>query len=398
MNQFDYSAQSRSGTAISGTLESQDATEAMETLESMGLRNIDLQASNAPPARRLLGRDDFIFFNEQLASLANAGICLDEGLRQLGQDVHSSRLRGVLEAMARDIEQGRSLPDALEQHASQMPPLYARVVRAGLQNGHLPATLLNLSNHLRLVAETRRLLAEALAYPAVVLILALAVFGGVLMIVVPQFAETFEDFGMPLPALTSMMIALSRSVPRILIAGLILAAAFGLILVALRRSAAGRLWSEQVVLQIPLVGLLIRNSLQARFLRSMAFAIDAAVPLPEAVRLSGESTGSPNLIRDAERVAAQLDNGIHVDQACRRASLIPAMFGYFVGLQGDAAGLRDGLLQLAKSCEARAAHFQSLLRGWLAPLAVFVVGLFIGLLIFALFMPLVQLIQSVSGG
>jgi type IV pilus assembly protein PilC len=370
----------------------------MEQLESMGLRNIDLRVLKTPPAKRPLASGDFIFFNEQLASLANASICLDEGLRQLGQDVHSRRLRSVLAAMADDIEKGRSLPEALDRHASQMPPFYSRVVRAGVQSGQLPATLLNLSNHLRLVAETRRLLAEALTYPAIVLILAFGLFSGVIMFVVPQFAETFDDFGVRLPMLTTMMIALSQALPKILLVGLILLLALWLGLAGLGHSAAGLLWRERLVLRIPLVGMLIRNSLQARFLRSMAFAVDAAVPLPEAIRLSGESTGSPALMRDAERAAAQLEKGVPVEQSCQQARILPAMFGYFASLKGDAASLRDGLIQLAGACETRAAHSQSMLRGWTAPLAVIGVGIAIGLLIVALFMPLVQLVQSVSGG
>lgn len=398
MNHFQYSAQSKGGAAISGSFASQDATTAMQELDSMGLRNVDLQPMENPPVPRTLGSDDFIFFNEQLASLANAGICLDQGLRQLGKDVHSRSLRNVLEGMADEIEKGKSLPETLERHASQMPALYGRVVRAGIQNGHLPATLLNLSGHLRLTAETRRLLAEALTYPAVVLILAIGLFCGVLLLIVPQFAETFADFGVRLPALTIFMISLAHALPAILIVAFIILVIFALVLMAMRKSASGRLWYEHFVLRFPIVGALIRNSLQARFLRSMAFAVDAAVPLPEAMRLSGGATGSPTLMHDTDVVAGQIERGVHVEEACRRASLIPAMFGYFVGLKGDAANLRDGLLQLSKSCEARAAHSQSMLRGWLAPLAVFTVGMAIGLLILALFMPMVQLVQSVSGG
>jgi type II secretory pathway component PulF len=398
MNHFEYSAQSKGGAAITGIFESRNSADAMEELESMGLLNIDLRAVNSPPAQRSLGSDEFIFFNEQLASLANAGICLDEGLRQLGKDVRSGRLRNVLEAMANDIERGKSLPEALEGHASLMPPLYARVVRAGVQSGHLPATLLNLSSHLRLVAETRRLLAEALPYPATVLVLAIVLFCGIVMFVVPQFADIFNDFEVRLPPLTMMMIALSQALPRLLLAALLIALVLWFVLRLLRRSAGGRLWRERFILQTPIVGSLIRNSLQARFLRSMAFAIDAAVPLPEALRLSGGSTGSPTLMRDAEIVAAELEKAVPVEQACRRASLIPAMFGYFMALKGDSANLREGLIQLSKACEARAAHSQSMLRGWMAPMAVFVVGVAIGLLILALFMPLVGLVQSVSGG
>jgi|CXWL01.1.fsa_nt_gi type II secretory pathway component PulF len=398
MSHFEYTAQCKGGAAISGTLESADSVAATEQLIAMGLCNIDLRTANRPPLRRPLGSDDFIFFNEQLAALANAGICLDEGLRQLGKDVHSGRLRTVLEAMANDIERGQSLDEALERHAAQMPVLYSRVVRAGVKNGHLPATLLNLSHHLRLVAETKRLLAEALTYPAIVLILAIGVFCALLMFVVPHFAETFEDFGVRLPTLTVMMIAFSQVLPRLLIGGGVILLGVSLLLSVLRLSNGGRLWRERMILRVPILGSLIRNSLQARFLRAMAFAVDTAVPLPEAMRLSAGATGSPTLAGEAQRVALQVEQGVNLEDACRQTSLIPAMFGYFAGVKSDVGSLRDGLIQLSRACESRASHSQAMLRAWIAPLAVVVVGLAIGLLILALFMPLVQLIQCVSGG
>ncbi|MBI1826351.1 MAG: type II secretion system F family protein [Planctomycetes bacterium] len=397
MAHFEYSAQSKSGAAMSGTFEVADNAVAMEQLASMGLKNIELRAAKQAPMRRVLSRDDFIFFNEQLASLANAGICLDEGLRQLGRDVHSRRLQGVLQMIANEIEQGQSLPDAIEKHAPQVPALYAQVVRAGVANGQLSATLLNLSHHLRLVSETRRLLGEALMYPAIVLALALGVFCAVLLFVVPQFAETFAGFGVRLPWITTTMISLSHALPQLLVFAGIAVVALASSFLVLHRSMAGRLMCDRIVLRIPLLGAMIRNSLRARFLRAMAFAVDSGVPLPEAIRLSAGATGSLALSHEAWSVALAIENGADVGEACRGTRLVPAMFSYFVGGSPDLGILRDGLIQLSKAYESQAIHSQLLLRGWVAPAAIFGVGAVIGLLILALFLPLVQMVQSVSG-
>jgi type IV pilus assembly protein PilC len=278
-----------------------------------------------------------------------------------------------------------------------LPALYARVVRSGVETGQLPATLLNLSHHLRLVAETRRLLAEALTYPAIVLVLAVGVFCAVLLFVVPQFADAFTDFGVRLPGLTLATFALAQALPEILTVAAIVLVGGTILLPMLRLSATGRSLRERTILAIPLLGPMILHSLQARFLRAMAFAVDSRLTLPEAIRLSAGSTGSPALMQEAARVAGQVEQGGSLDQACRVTRLMPAMFGYFVAQNSDIPVLRDGLIQLSKSYDARAVHYQSLLRGWGAPLAIVAVSLVIGLIIIALFMPLVQLIQSVSG-
>ena len=397
MECFDYTAQCESGAAISGTLEMTDGEAAMKQLDLMGLCNIDLQRSKRPPVTRPLAADDFIFFNEQLASLAESGICLDVGLRQLGKDIRSPRLRNVLEALAVDLEQGQSLDDALEKHAGQMPGLYARVVRAGVASGQLPATLLNLSHHLRLVSETRRLMAEALTYPGIVLVLACGVMSAIIALVIPQFKEIFADFDVNLPALTLVVFGFADAAPALLMGVGVAVAVAVVLLLSLGTTPAGRAVKERIILGMPLVGSMICDSLRARFLRAMAFAVHGGMPLPEALRLSAGATASPGLVREAERIAAQVEGGRDLYDVSQNERLIPAMFGYLVRVRGDAHSLRHALVQLSKAYESRAMHGQSVLRGWVAPVAIVLVGLVIAVLILAMFLPLTSLIQSVSG-
>jgi len=397
MECFDYTAQCESGAAISGTLEVSDGEAAIKQLHSMGLRNIDLQRSTRAPSTRPLAADDFIFFNEQLASLSESGICLDVGLRQLGRDIRSPRLRAVIEAVATDLEHGQSLDDALEKHAGQMPGLYAHVVRAGLRSGHLPAVLLNLSHHLRLVSETRRMIAEALTYPIVVLVLACGVMAAVFAMVIPQFEGIFTEWGVMLPALTQGIVDLADAMPWILIIIVAVVVVGGVVLLSLGTTAGGRWTRERLVLAMPVVGPMIGDSLRARFLRAMAFAVDSGLPLPEALRLSAGASMSPGLMREADRIADKVEAGADLYDVSQRGKLIPAMFGYLVRVRGDTDALRHALIQLSKSYESRAVHAQSVLRGVIAPVAIVLVGIAIGVMILAMFLPMTQLIQSVSG-
>jgi len=247
------------------------------------------------------------------------------------------------------------------------------------------------------VAETRRLITEALTYPAIVLLLAFGLLCTVIMVVVPQFAEGIKDFGISLPGMTVAMMALADSMPEFLTGLGIAAVGIAILLIILRSTPHGRLVREHIMLAIPVFGPLIRNSLRARFLRAMAFAVDSGIPLPEAMRLSAGATASPLLSQEADRVASQVEGGRAIYEACQGARLIPEMFGYVVETGSNGGNLRDALVQLSKAYESHAAHSQSLLRGWLTPVAVVGVGMVIGMLILALFLPLVQLVQSVSG-
>jgi len=396
MMQFQYAAQCEGGATMSGVIEAPDEAEALNELTQMGLRQIQVDKAERPPIRRRIGADDFIFFNEQLASLADSGVCLDVGLRQLAKDIDSARLRRTISQMADDLERGLPLDQALTAHAAQLPGMYSRVVRAGVQSGQLGGTLLNLSNHLRLMSQTRRIIAQTVAYPAVVACVAFAIFCVVLWFVVPQFEQIFADFDTELPLLTQTLIAVSRELPTILtvvgcvvLAGIVLWAVTG-------RSSLGRSLRERLLLALPLLGRLYRDSVRARLLRAVAFSVNSGLPLPESLRLAADATGSRGAARDADRVATDVEAGRSAMEACRSTVLVPPMFGYVVQVSGDRDNVDHALTQLSQAYASRAVHSQSMIRAWLAPLSIITVGALIGILIVAMFLPLMHLIDSVS--
>ena len=401
MKPFDYTAQCDGGAAISGTIEAPDGDEALKHLVGMRLSNIDLREAKGWSRHRPIRGDDFIFFNEQLATLAASGTCLDVGLRQLGKDLQSSRLRRVLDEVAGEIEKGVPLDEAVSSRANRLPALYARVVKAGVATGKLSATLLNLSHHLRQMAETKRLMWEALAYPGVVLVMACGLVCTVLMFLIPQFEIIFTDFQssgfyVQTPALSTFIFDIARVFPSVLgWIGLVVAViAFGLL--AARFSRSGRLLQEQLLLKIPILGRAVRDSIRARFLRAMGFSVGSGIPLPEAVRLAADAAASPNLRRDAETLAKRVEQGQKAYEACRNLVIVPPMFGYVVEVNEDRNNLEHGLIELSKSYEMRAGHGQNLLRAWLAPLGIVLVGGLIGMCVLALFLPLISILQSVS--
>jgi len=381
---------------ISGVLEAADEAEAARQLEGMGLSDVEVTRTRARVGRPL-GAEDFLFFNEQLASLAHSGLCLDEGLRRLAQDIDSPRLRQTIESVAADLQGGQTLDQALEKHAALLPGRYARVVKAGIASGQLAPTLLNLSNHLRLMSQTRQLVTRTLAYPAVVLAAAVAIFLMVSWLVVPQFKQIFDEWGAELPALTKLFLAFSEAVPTLaLAAGVVVLAAAALWLVS-GWSAGGRAAREQLVMMVPLLGGLLRDSLRARFLRALAYGVSSGLPLPESIRLGSDATGSPWAARDAEAVARKVEAGAPSQAACVGSRLVPALVGYAVQVGGNQDDTQRALNRLAQTYAARAVQTQTILQTWLTPAAVLVLGLFIALLILALFTPMLQMIDSVSG-
>ena len=397
MAHFAYHAQCPNGSAISGVLEADDFDSAMGQLQELRLEGIQLAESKPPRAKRPIGGEDFIFFNEQLASLASAGICLDEGLRQMARDVESPGLRRVIDGIADDVQRGTPLDQAVANHEGRLPVFYSRVVRAGVESGQLPATLLNLSQHLRLQSDTRRIIVEALAYPLTAFAFAIAIVSLVMIYVVPKFEEIFLDFDTRLPAMTTLLIGIARAFPTLLVIGGGILLACVVTWFVLGVSPGGRRTRERIAMSVPLIGAVTRSSLIARFSRSLALTVSSGVPLPESLRLAAGATGSTTLDDDAETLALHVEQGQPVTAASDRLGLIPRMFGFVTEIAIARNSLPEAMAQLARAYDLRAAHSQAMLRGWLIPLAVVFIGVTIGFCVVSLFLPLIQLINSFSG-
>lgn len=395
---YEYRAVTRGGTLMAGRVEAPDHDRAMAELVGIGLEVRELNESSAPkPGKGGISSEDLIFFNEQLASLAEAGIALDDGLAQLARDVESPHLRRWIQGLVEDLRRGIALDEAIAARESGLPVLYSRVVKAGIETGELPATLLNLNQHLRFAGATRRIMWETLSYPLLVATLAVLIASFFFIMLVPQFEEIFADFDTRLPGLTLFMLYVSHlAVPVLLIAALALLA----IMVTwrlMRLSKSGRAVRESVLSNIPVIGRIHRASLIARFFRAVSTAIATGIPLPSALRLGAGATGSGPLISDADFLATEVEQGKSVFVANQSTSIIPPLFGFCVQTAAGRDALPQAIDKLAHSYESRAVHSQTMLRAILFPLMIIALGCFLGLCILAMFLPLVSLIQCMTG-
>lgn len=396
---FEYEGQTPGGTAIAGRIEAVEPERARQELARLQIDVRELRQAAEPHRQKAgLSEDDLIFFNEQLASLAEAGIALDEGLAQLARDLSSSRLRRWIEELVEDLRRGVPVDQAVGKREAGLPILYSRVIRAGIESGELPATLLNLNQHLRLSGDTRRVLWELTSYPVIVLVLALGVASFFYGFIVPHAKEIFVDFGTTLPAVTRLMIEIGDNYWIILLGIGAVLAGLALFWQLLRLSPPGLAFRESLILALPVIGRVHRASVVARFFRAVATSIATGIPLPQAMRLAGGATGSRLLGRDAEFLADEVEQGRSIFVANQSTALIPPLFGFCVQVAVGREALPVAIGQLARSYENRAMHTQAMLRVLLFPSLVILLGGFLGVGIVAMFLPLVSLINCVSGG
>lgn len=390
---FDYTGQLDSGATFQGTLEAQDQHTAELTLVGMGVRVTTLRPAQRTAYVAPLSLADFTFFNEQLTALTKTGIPLEQGLRQLAADVPSGKLKRLLLDLAADLTAGTPFEQALQRQQQRFPAGYAQVVAAGLETGDLAGTLYGLTTYLRLKGRVWRTLIDLLVYPLTVILLMLFVQSFVMRSVVPALRETILDMGTsinwtsydPLSpdeviaklGFAGLIFRLAQVWPFIE-AGIVLLLALGLIMVVFLSLPGMRRTREAVIRRLPGFSRVYWSSVLARFAHTSALAAYNAAPLPPLLTASGRASGSPALLSAAERVAAELERGVTLNDAVAHEPDVPHLWSCAVTIAAPRGDLPATLSELARTYELRAEDAVSTLRAVLGPLLFLVLAVLLG--------------------
>jgi type IV pilus assembly protein PilC len=397
MATFEYNALTSAGRLMKGTIEAGTHQEAGELLKQMQLSVNSVEEAKPKKPKTAIGRNEFVLFNQQLASITKAGIPLERGLRELAGDISSRSMRRLVDAIADELEAGVSIEQAFEKRQKHFPPLYGRILKAGVETGRLSEMLTSLNRHLEMSTQTRRIIFEAMAYPAVILVLASIILTGVFMFIIPQFGSALEEMtGGTLPVLTRMFLSMSQHVvPFWITVGLVIAAMFALFAM-LSTSAAGRRFKESLLLRMAVIGRVYHSSMLSRMAESMAIMVAAGSDMPVSLRLSSGSTGSEKLILESEALANQIEQGANILEAGQFCRMIPRLFLYSIQLGTQRNELQDNLYSLGQMYAEQARCGQARLQAVLLPIMLIGVGCFLAMTILAMFLPMISIITSLA--
>lgn len=398
MATFEYNALTTSGRLMKGMIEAGSRDEADEQLKQMQLAVNSIDKAKPEKPKTAIGRNEFLLFNQQLASITKAGIPLERGLRELANDVSSKSMRKLVNAISDELEAGVSIEQTFEKRQKHFPPLYGRILKAGVETGRLSEMLTSLNRHLEMATQTRRIIFEAISYPAVILVLAAIIITGVFLFIIPQFGTALTEMtsGDQLPVLTRSFLSMAQNVvPFWLTVGLVVAAIVG-VFALLSRSAAGRRFKESLLLGIPVIGRVYHSSLLSRMAEAMAIMVASGADMPVSLRLSAGATGSENLILESEVLAGQIEQGANLMEAGHFCRFIPGLFLYSIQLGAQRNELQDNLYSLGQMYADQARCGQARLQAALLPVMLICVGCFLALTILSMFAPMIQIITSLS--
>jgi type II secretory pathway component PulF len=398
MATFEYNALTSAGRLMKGTIEAGTRQEAGELLKQMELAVNSIEKAKAPKPRTAIGRNEFMLFNQQLASITKAGIPLERGLRELASDISSKSMRKLIDAIASELEAGTSIEEAFEKRQKRFPPLYGRILKAGVETGRLSEMLTSLNRHLELAHQTRRIIFEALSYPAVILALAAVILTAIFMIIIPQFGPILTEMtgGAELPVLTRLFLGVTEHIVPFWIGAGVLIAAIIVMVGILSSSPAGRRFKESLFLRVMVIGRVYHSSVLSRMAESMAMMVAAGCDMPACLRLGSGSTGSEKLLLESEMLASQIEQGANILEAGQFCRMIPRLFLYSIQLGTQRNELQDNLYSLGQMYSEQARCGQARLQAVLLPCMLIVVGGILAMAVLSMFLPMITIITSLS--
>jgi type IV pilus assembly protein PilC len=399
---FAWRGVDRNGDIQYGVLDAQSPEDVSDQLKRQRIRVTRIQRQfSLPnwlqfnPQSRVSARD-ITQFTRQLATLLHAGVPLLQAFDILSRSEGNAALKILILEIRAQVEGGAALNQALQQHTA-FDALYCNLVAVGELAGMLDTMLERLALHLEKSEALRATIRSALIYPSAVLAIAGLVLVLILVFVVPAFQNIFTSFGAELPWLTQVVIALSECLQRF---GLWLLVVIGLAAWGLKRQVLQRInWRRtlhRLLLRLPIAGPLTRHACTARWTRTLATLFAAGVPLTEALEAVQGVTGHLSFQAATQAIQAQLIQGQALSRALDSTeSLFPPMVVQMCAI-GEESGALDHMLEkTAEHYEREVDSTVARLSTLLEPFIMVVLGLLIGGLVMALYLPIFQLGQVV---
>ena len=342
-----------------------------------------------------LNAKQLTLFTRQLSSLAQVSP-LEEALRTISRQSEQPHVRQILTEVHAGVVEGQRLSEAMRREGNSFPPLYRAMIAAGEGAGTLPLITERLAILLERQAEMRGKLIGALAYPAILSLVAILVVMGLMVSVVPRVVEQFDNVDQQLPLITRIVIGISAFLANyywVIIIAVILG---GLLFAQALKRPAFRLSVDRTVLRIPLLGKLLRNLHAARMARTLATMVASRLPLLEGLRLTGGTIRNKVLSAANDDIVESVRSGGSLSGAMRTSGVFPPLLVYLTA-SGESAGQLDTMLErAAEYLEREFDNFTSTALSLLEPLIIVAMGGVVAVIILAILLPILQL-QNLTG-
>ena len=391
---FKWEGKDRKGTKITGEIQGTNAALVKAQLRKQGIlvtkvnRTSTLFAKRAKPVKPL----DIAFFTRQLATMMASGVPIVQAFEIISEGAENPSLRKLVDEIRTDVAAGNTLADSLRKHPKHFDELFCNLVESGEQSGRLESLLDRIATYKEKTEALKAKIKKAMTYPIAVVVVAIIVTAILLLKVVPQFKSVFAGFGAELPSFTLMVISLSEWLQSwwfIILVGLI---AIGYAYrQAHLRSKAFRDGQDRTLLKTPIIGEIVYKAAVARYARTLSTTFAAGVPLVSALDSVAGAAGNVVFYNAVLKIKDDVSAGSQLNFSMRTTNVFPSLAVQMAGI-GEESGNLDGMLEkVADYYEAEVDNAVDNLTTLMEPMIMAVLGVLIGGLIIAMYLPIFQL-------
>jgi type IV pilus assembly protein PilC len=424
MANFQYIALDAKGEQTTGTVQAGAEADAVAQLRAQGLYPTQViqegkgklsvagkkAAAKARGKRKARGKTGgrikpkiLMIFTRQLATLIDSGLPLLRGLTVLGKQEPNPVLRGTINSLADSVQGGSTFSESLAQHPRIFDKLYVNMVKAGELGGVLEVVLTRLAEYQEKAHKLKNKIVAAMVYPVIVMFIAVAILTFLMLFIVPKFKDMFADMGgAELPTISKVvfgfsdfMMAINFIVPN---AVWILFSLFGVwvIFQFWGRTKGGRRILDTIKLRIPLFGEIQRKSAVSRFSRTLGTLVTSGVPILQALNITKETAGNVVISEAINKVHESVKEGESIVQPLQASKVFPSMVISMVDVGEETGQLPEMLLKIADVYDDEVDNAVTALTSVLEPIMIVFLALVVGAIVFALFLPLIKIIQQMQ--
>ncbi|QCT95591.1 type II secretion system F family protein [Stutzerimonas degradans] len=393
-NVFTWEGTDRKGTKIKGELSGASPALVKAQLRKQGInpQKVRKKSVSLFGAGKKIKPMDIALFTRQMATMMKAGVPLLQSFDIIGEGFDNPNMRKLVDELKQEVAAGNSFAASLRKKPLYFDDLYCNLVDSGEQSGSLETLLDRVATYKEKTEALKAKIKKAMNYPIAVIVVAVIVSAILLIKVVPQFQEVFANFGAELPAFTLMVIGLSEALQEwwfVVLASLI-GAAFAF-KQAHRRSEKFRNWFDRVLLKVPVVGDILYKSAVARFTRTLSTTFAAGVPLVDALDSVAGATGNVVFRNATMKVKNDVSTGMQLNFSMRTTGTFPSMAVQMTAIGEESGSLDEMLGKVATFYEDEVDNMVDGLTSLMEPMIMAVLGVLVGGLIIAMYLPIFQL-------
>jgi type IV pilus assembly protein PilC len=402
MATFIYAVRDKAGKVVKGQLdgESKDAVQSRLTQMGYIILELNQQGALAQLGAMKLGTGvkpkDVSIFCRQFSTMINAGLSLTKCLSILAQQTESAGLREIIAQLGKDVEAGQSLSDSLAKHPKVFENIFVNMVRAGETGGVLDECLTRVADHLESSLALQAKVKSAMTYPLAMGGLVLVVLVAMMIFVVPTFEKMFKEMGGDLPFMTQILVNISHFVTGI--GGIFTAAgiAFSIWFFKWWSKGPGKTIWDAACLSMPIFGSMIRKIAIAKFCRTFGTLVSAGVPILTALDIVADTAGN-NIVAGAVRNArSAIKEGETIAKPLAESKVFPSMVVQMIGVGEETGALDTMLNKVADFYDEEVATAVDGLTSLIEPLMMATLGVVVGSMVIALYMPMFAVITLVK--